>query len=79
MGHTPLPQLSGTMVQLQLLLTRVHTVSRWQPLAFHNQFYRKKKSTLSLPAESGPKGWSELFEQEDRGQGAGADTGIRNP
>lgn len=37
-GHAPLPQLSGTMVQLQLLLTRVPTVSRWQPLAFHNQF-----------------------------------------
>lgn len=41
-GHTPLPQLSGTMVPLQLLLTRVPTVSRWQSLAFHNQFARLK-------------------------------------
>lgn len=28
MGHGPLPQLSGTMVQLQLPLTIVPTVSR---------------------------------------------------
>lgn len=54
MGHAPLPQLSGAMVQLRLLSTRVPTISRWQPLASHDQFYSGKKRTLNLPAESGP-------------------------
>lgn len=47
MGPGPLPQLSGTMVQLQPLLTRVLTVPRQQPLAFCNQFQPPWERPLS--------------------------------
>lgn len=70
-GHAPLPQLSGTMVPLQLLLTRVPTVSRWQSLAFHNQFYREKKSTLSLPVQSGPKPGLNCLSRKTQGKEPG--------
>lgn len=48
MGHAPLPQLSGAMVQLRLLSTRVPTISRWQPLASHDQFYKREEKDAEL-------------------------------
>lgn len=61
MGRSPLPQLSGTMVQLQPLLTSFQAAASGllQPVL------PRGEETLSLPTRPpGAAGWSALSAQE---------------